>query len=295
MLRDSVEHGPYKFKSKITVKDTNGVIDIRREEILEDLKGDYKLRYDSDIKAVNILLLGFPRSKFPPINNQLQTSSNRRTQATIQNGQVMVQNVQGRQSQGYVGNAGNNQASGARVINSVGNTTTNQLKDKMLLAQAQEAGVILGEEQHDFLVDSLEETDDCEELHLQATVNFKADHVDAYDSDCDDAATTNSIFMENLSYVGSLNDDTVAPHYDFDTLSKVPHYDTYHDSDVLNSNIQELGYTKNTVSNNESYDELKGNNDVISYTVYTLTIGDDADNYVPPHVQKNDIMSFVIE
>ncbi|GKE30853.1 hypothetical protein Tco_1446237, partial [Tanacetum coccineum] len=54
-------------------------------------------------------------------------------------------------------------------------------------------------------------------------------------------------------------------------------------------------YIENIVSNNESYDELKGNNDVISYTDYILTIGDDADNYVPPPVQKNDMMLSVIE
>ncbi|GJQ90378.1 integrase, catalytic region, zinc finger, CCHC-type containing protein [Tanacetum coccineum] len=47
-------------------------------------------------------------------------------------------------------------------------------KDKMLLAQAQEAGV--------------------------------ADHVDAYDSDCDDEATANAIFKANLSPVGSINE-----------------------------------------------------------------------------------------
>ncbi|GKE63608.1 hypothetical protein Tco_1513975, partial [Tanacetum coccineum] len=132
-------------------------------------------------------------------------------------------------------------------------------------------------------------TDDCKDLQLQAIVNFKADHVDAYDSDCDNEATANAIFMENLSPVGSLNDDMVAPCYDFDTLSEVPHYDTYHDSDVLNFNIQELEYIKNIVSNNESYDELKGNSDVISYTDYMLTIGNDEDKYVPPPVQKNDM------
>nr|GEW21660.1 hypothetical protein [Tanacetum cinerariifolium] len=92
-------------------------------------------------------------------------------------------------------------------------------KEKMLLAQAQEAEVVLDEEQQDFLSDSLEETNDCEDLQLQATTKFKADQVDAYDSDCDDEATTNAIFMANLSYVGSLNDDMVAPHYDSDTLS----------------------------------------------------------------------------
>nr|GEX83841.1 hypothetical protein [Tanacetum cinerariifolium] len=130
---------------------------------------------------------------------------------------------------------------------------------------------------------------------LQATTNFKADHVDAYDSDYDDEATTNAIFKANLSPAGSLNDDMAAPRYDSDTLSKVPYYDTYHDSDMLNSNIQELGYIENIVSNNDLYDELKGNNNVISYTDYMLTIGDDAKNDVPLLVQKNDMMLSVIE
>ncbi|GJV40595.1 hypothetical protein Tco_1419035 [Tanacetum coccineum] len=81
----------------------------------------------------------------------------------------MVQNVQDRQSQGYTGNAGNNQASGAWVIN----------KD---------------EEQQDFLANSLEETDDGKDLQLQATTNFKADHIDEYDSDCNDEAIANVNF-----------------------------------------------------------------------------------------------------
>ncbi|GKB44395.1 hypothetical protein Tco_0889337 [Tanacetum coccineum] len=119
-----------------------------------------------------------------------------------------------------------------------------------------------------------------------------ADHVDEYDLDCDNGATTDAIFMANLSHVGSLNDDMITPRYDSDTLSEVPHYDTYHDFYMLNSNIQELGYIENIVYTNESYDELKGNNDVLSYIDYMITIGDDADNYVPPPVQKNVIESF---
>ncbi|GKE31516.1 hypothetical protein Tco_1450838 [Tanacetum coccineum] len=112
-------------------------------------------------------------------------------------------------------------------------------KDKMLLAQAQEIGVVLKE----------------------------ADHVDAYDLDCDGEAITNAILMQNLSPVGSLNDDMVEPHFDSDMLSKVPHYDTYHDSNMLNSNIQEQGYIEKFVSNNESYDELTEPRDgVTSYT-----------------------------
>ncbi|GJT62228.1 hypothetical protein Tco_1005761 [Tanacetum coccineum] len=45
-------------------------------------------------KAMNFLTSY--HSRFPPTNNQLRTSSNTRTQATIQNGQVTVQDVQGR-------------------------------------------------------------------------------------------------------------------------------------------------------------------------------------------------------
>ncbi|GJW61562.1 reverse transcriptase domain-containing protein [Tanacetum coccineum] len=208
------------------------------------------------------------RSKFPSTNNQLRTSSNPITQAMVQNGQAMVQNVQGRQSQGYADNAGNNQALGARCTARKRVKDSEWFKDKILLAQAQEAGVVLDEEQQDFLAHSLEETND---------------------------STTNAIFMANLSHVGSLSDDTVAPRYDSDTLSEVPHYDTYHDSDMLNSNIQDLGYIENIVPTNKSYDELKGNNDVISYTDYMLTIRDDPDNNVPPPVKKNDMMLSVIE
>nr|GEV77900.1 hypothetical protein [Tanacetum cinerariifolium] len=206
-----------------------------------------------------IFLSSVYRSKFPPTNNQVQTSANLRTQTTIQNGQVTVQNVQGRQSQGYAGNARNNQGLEARVINTVKNARANQPR-------------------------------------VVRCYNYNGeDHVDAYDSDCDYEATTNAIFMASLSHVGSLNDDMVEPCYDSDMLSEVPHYDTYHDSDMLNSNVQELGYIENIVSKNESYDEIMSKNNVISYTNYMLTIGNDEDNYVPPHVQKNDKMLSVIK
>ncbi|GKA03173.1 hypothetical protein Tco_0675954 [Tanacetum coccineum] len=69
MLRDSIENGPYKFKSEIIVKDTNSVTDIRRAQRLEELVGDDKLCYDSYIKAVNIPHLGFPIDIYTLINH----------------------------------------------------------------------------------------------------------------------------------------------------------------------------------------------------------------------------------
>ncbi|GJX94182.1 retrovirus-related pol polyprotein from transposon TNT 1-94 [Tanacetum coccineum] len=110
-------------------------------------------------------------------------------------------------------------------------------KEKMLLAQAQEAGIILHEEHQDLLADRLEDMDDCNDLQLHTASNFKADHVDAYDSYCDDEATASVIFMASLSPARSINGDTVGPAYDLDILSEVPHYDTYHETNVLNSHV----------------------------------------------------------
>ncbi|GKG03237.1 integrase, catalytic region, zinc finger, CCHC-type containing protein, partial [Tanacetum coccineum] len=64
-------------------------------------------------------------SRFPSTNNQLRTSLNPRNQATIQDGRVIVQQVQERQGQSYSGtgykngatSSGRNNTSGqARVV-----------------------------------------------------------------------------------------------------------------------------------------------------------------------------------
>nr|GFC72588.1 hypothetical protein [Tanacetum cinerariifolium] len=88
-------------------------------------------------------------------------------------------------------------------------------KYKMLLNQAQEAGVILKEEQLDFLADGLEDLDsDSDDLQQHTTSIFKANHVDAFDSECDEALTASVIFMARLSPAGSINEDVVEPTYD---------------------------------------------------------------------------------
>ncbi|GJX70992.1 hypothetical protein Tco_0308163 [Tanacetum coccineum] len=57
------------------------------------------------IECINkaMAFLSAVASRFPPSNNQLRTSSNPRNQATIQDGRVTVQQVQGRQNQSYNG------------------------------------------------------------------------------------------------------------------------------------------------------------------------------------------------
>ncbi|GJX15688.1 hypothetical protein Tco_0216520 [Tanacetum coccineum] len=124
---------------------------------------------------------------------------------------------------------------------------------------------------------------------------LRADLVDAYDSYCDDEATASAIFMASISPAGSINGDTVGLAYDSDILSKIPHYDTYHETGVLNSVVQETEYSEHFVSNNDSYDELMSDKNVISYDDYIVNIENDVAQYVPPPEQDNAMILSVIE
>ncbi|GJY76453.1 hypothetical protein Tco_0481569 [Tanacetum coccineum] len=62
-------------------------------------------------------------SRFPSTNNKLRTSYNPRNQATIQDGRVKVQQVQGRQGQNYFGTTYKGNATSSR-----GNTTNGQTR-----------------------------------------------------------------------------------------------------------------------------------------------------------------------
>ncbi|GJV87464.1 hypothetical protein Tco_1531402 [Tanacetum coccineum] len=98
-------------------------------------------------------------SRFPTTNNQLRSSSNPRNQATIQDGRVTVQQVQGRQGKNYSGTAYKNNATSSRGNTASGIARPKRprnaawYKEKAMLAEAQEAGQILDEEQLAFLAD----------------------------------------------------------------------------------------------------------------------------------------------
>ncbi|GJV87772.1 hypothetical protein Tco_1531710 [Tanacetum coccineum] len=97
------------------------------------------------------------------------------------------------------------------------------------------------EEQQDFLVDGLEDLD----------------------SEGDDRSTLHPC---------SINGDAVGPTYDLYILYEVANYDTYHETNMLNPVVQETDYSDHVVRNNDSYDELTSDGNVISYEYYTVTI-----------------------
>ncbi|GKA26316.1 hypothetical protein Tco_0712425, partial [Tanacetum coccineum] len=100
---------------------------------------------------------------------------------------------------------------------------------------------------------------------------------------------------QSLSPTSSVNRDKLNATYDSDILSEVPHYDTYHETGMLNHVVQETEYSEHLVSNNDSYDELTSNNNVISYAEYIVTIENDDAQSVPPLKQDNAMILFVIE
>ncbi|GKA39154.1 integrase, catalytic region, zinc finger, CCHC-type containing protein [Tanacetum coccineum] len=136
---------------------------------------------DDPIACLNkamAFLTAVASSRFPSTKNQLRTSSNPRNQATIQDDMVTVHQVQRRQRQSYIGTSykgnatssgGNNAGGLTRVVkcyNCEGEghmarqctqlkrpRNTAWFKEKAILAEAQESGQILDEEQLAFLAD----------------------------------------------------------------------------------------------------------------------------------------------
>ncbi|GKA67481.1 hypothetical protein Tco_0767398 [Tanacetum coccineum] len=238
-----------------------------------------------------------------PINHNL-TSSNTRNQATVQNGRVVVQNVQGRQNRVQGNNARGAVAAGNRgVQNRVGNANPGQakpikhyncngighiarkcthpkrpqnleyFKDKMLLMQAQENVVVLDEEQLLFIV-------------------FQADQCDAFDSDVDEAPTAQTMFMANLSSADPIYDEA-GPSYDSDILSEVQDYDNYLDSVGEYHEVHEM---QNDVQPNYVVDsdaEYTSDSNIIPYEQY---MKDNAVQVVQSNVSSvpNDALMMII-
>ncbi|GJU05935.1 hypothetical protein Tco_1122365 [Tanacetum coccineum] len=76
--------------------------DVRFSRLLNSLHyGETKHLTKYGNKAM--AFLSVMASRFPPLNNQLRTSSNPRNQETIQDGRITVQQVQRRQTQSYAG------------------------------------------------------------------------------------------------------------------------------------------------------------------------------------------------
>ncbi|GJS13827.1 retrovirus-related pol polyprotein from transposon TNT 1-94 [Tanacetum coccineum] len=184
---------------------------------------------DDPIDAINHMmsfLTAVVTSRYPTTNNQLRTSSNPRQQATIYDGKVTVQPVQGRQTTYAAGTtrkytpgaSGSNTGKQRTVIcyNCKGEGHISKqctmpkrkrdetwFNDKVLLVQAQASGQVLTEEEIAFLADPGLPNTQTSQTVITHNAAYQADDLDAYDSDCDELNSAKIALMANLSRNGS--------------------------------------------------------------------------------------------
>ncbi|GJR67142.1 hypothetical protein Tco_0013207 [Tanacetum coccineum] len=174
-------------------------------------KGD-----DPTINHMLSFLTTVVTSRYPTTNNQLRNSSNPRQQATINNGRVTLQPIQGRQTSLAVGNSRTYTPRASR---------SNSGKQRTIISQA--SGQILHEEELAFLADLGILEGQAIQTVITYNVAYQANDLDAYDSDCDELNTAKVALMENLSHYGS------------DALVEVHNHDNVNNN-MLNKAVQAM-------------------------------------------------------
>ncbi|GJX18372.1 hypothetical protein Tco_0219204 [Tanacetum coccineum] len=211
---------------------------------------------DDPIDAINKMmsfLSTVVSSRFPTTNNQLRNSSNPRQQATIHDGRVTVQPVQGRQNSFAAGEG----HMARQCPKPKRKRDATWFRDKVLLVEAKGSGKVLNEEELEFLADPGVAEGPVTRTVITHNATYQADDLDAYDSDCDDFSTTKAVLMANLSSYGS------------DVLSEVPHSKNTH-NDMLNQSVQEMSYSEQTHLVNYPEYEITSDSNIIPYSQYLL-------------------------
>nr|GEW10667.1 hypothetical protein [Tanacetum cinerariifolium] len=202
-LMSNVSHQQYFLQSSTTPPSTHVQPHLANNTHLDSRLSLMDNLIENLTNTLSLLTQSY-KTYLPQTNNQLRTSSNLRNQAIIQDGRVVVQNVQ------------------------------DYFKDKMPLMQAQENGVALDEEQLLFIAGGQDNVDDdvdeqqVQDLALNVDNVFQADECDAFDSDVDEAPTAQTMFMANLSFADPVYDEA-SPSYDSNILSEVYDHDNYQD------------------------------------------------------------------
>ncbi|GJR84128.1 integrase, catalytic region, zinc finger, CCHC-type containing protein [Tanacetum coccineum] len=224
-------------------------------------------------------------SRYPTINNQLRNSSNPRQQATINDGRVTVQPVQGRQisyvrgergegtTRTFTPRASGNNSGKQRIVtcyNCKGEGYMSKqctkprrkrddtwFKDKVLLVQAQASGQILHEEELAFLADPGILKGQVTQTVITHNAAYQADDLDAYDSNYDELNTAKVALMTNLSHFGS------------DALAEVHNHDNVNNN-MIDHVVQVMTSSEQSNVVNHSETKITSDSNIIPYSQYVI-------------------------
>ncbi|GKC86871.1 hypothetical protein Tco_1147520 [Tanacetum coccineum] len=127
--------------------------------------------------------------------------------------------------------------------------------EKLLLAQAQESGHVLDEEQLAFLVDLGILDGQAAQTSIPNNAAFQTEDLDANDSDCDDVFTAHAILMASLS------------NYGLNVISEVPHSEPYH-NDMDNQSVHAMHDFEQPPVVDFLENKITSDSNIISYSQY---------------------------
>nr|GEX26527.1 hypothetical protein [Tanacetum cinerariifolium] len=232
------------------------------------------------IDAINYMmsfLAAVVTSRYPPINNQLSTSSNARQQATINNESVTIQPIQGRQNSMIAsmlrqytsrpsGTSGKQRVIVCYKCKGEGHMSKQYtkpkrkrdeawFKDKVLLVQAQANGQVLHEEDLEFLAGPWIAETQSTQYVITNNPAYQANNLDAYESDCNEINSAKIAFMANLSHYGS---DNLAEVYNQDNMT----------NNVIYQDVQATSTSEQSNILNQSETKITSDSNIISYSQY---------------------------
>ncbi|GJR68296.1 retrovirus-related pol polyprotein from transposon TNT 1-94 [Tanacetum coccineum] len=187
------------------------------------------------------------------LKEYLRTSSNPRQQATIYDGKVTVQPVQGRQTT-YAAGTTRKYTPGAKWKQH-GETTDSQA-----------SGQALTEEEIAFLADPGLPDIQTSQTVITHNAAYQADDLDAYDSDCDELNSAKIALMANLSRNGS---DALTEVLNPDNLT----YDLFNQSEQIMTSSEQ----SNDVSQSET--EITSDSNIIPYSHANQALTTELDRY----------------
>nr|GEY43497.1 hypothetical protein [Tanacetum cinerariifolium] len=153
----------------------------------------------------------------PRVYSDLSPEEKDRDQATVQDGKVMVQNVQGRHNRGRRPVHRVEVQLGMGEFRTVRNANPGQAKQVKCYNCNEQLLFLVGGQGNAFDEDVDEKP--VQDLALTVDNVFQADECDAFDSDVDEAPMEQTMFMANLSSADPVNDNA-GPSYDSDILSE---------------------------------------------------------------------------